>query len=61
MNTKKVFADWNADYYYNEVHTKPGCKASDCIKCGKCEDACPQKLPIRELLESVAEEFEKKR
>lgn len=59
MNTKQIYHDWNADYYYNVVHTAPGRKASDCIKCGKCEKACPQHLNIRTLLESVAKEFEK--
>lgn len=34
-------------------------KASDCIKCGKCEKIYPQHLPIRSLLENVAAEFEK--
>ncbi len=33
-------------------------KASDCIKCGKCEKECPQYLKIRELLDKVAAEFE---
>ena len=59
MNTKNLYRDWNADYYYNEVHTKTGGKASECIKCGKCEKACPQHLPIRNLLTDVAKEFEK--
>ena len=59
MNAKMLHHDWNADYYYNQVHTSEGRKASDCIKCGKCEKACPQHLPIRELLVSVAKEFEK--
>ena len=59
MNTKNIYRDWNADYYYNEVHTKNKGKASDCIKCGKCEAACPQHLPIRKLLEDVKKEFEK--
>ena len=60
MNTKQIHHDWNADYYYHNVHTAPGRKASDCLKCGKCEKACPQHLPIRQLLEDVAKEFEKK-
>ena len=59
MNTKQVYRDWNADYHYNVVYTAPGRKASDCIKCGKCEKVCPQHLPIRKLLEDVAAEFEK--
>ena len=60
MNTKQIHHDWNAHLYYDEVHTAPGRRASDCIKCGKCEKACPQHLPIRQLLENVANEFEKK-
>lgn len=59
MNSKKLYKDWNADYYYG-IHTGPGRRASDCLKCGKCEKACPQHLPIRQLLEDVAKEFEKK-
>lgn len=61
MNDKTIFKNWNADYYYNEVHTKPGSKASDCIKCGECEQICPQHLSIRELLTKVASEFESQR
>jgi predicted aldo/keto reductase-like oxidoreductase len=32
--------------------------ASQCKDCGKCEEACPQHLPIPELLKDIAEEFE---
>ena len=33
-------------------------KASDCIRCAKCERICPQKLPIRTLLVEVAKAFD---
>ena len=33
-------------------------RASDCIRCGKCELACPQSLPIRTLLEKCAAVFD---
>ena len=59
MNIKQLHHDWNADYYYEEVHTAPGRRASDCLKCGKCEKICPQHLPVRKLLEEVAKEFDK--
>ena len=38
---------------YN-MRTREGGKASECVACGACEDACPQHLPIRDLLAEVA-------
>lgn len=58
LNSKKIHNDWNANFYYDSVHTKNHGKASSCIKCGKCENICPQHLPIRDLLKTVAKEFE---
>lgn len=49
---------WTAQtLYYTHLKEIFG-KASDCIKCGKCETMCPQHLPIREYMEDVAEHFE---
>lgn len=58
MNDKRTFKDWNSDWYYM-VHTQKGGKASECVKCAKCEQTCPQHLKIRDLLVEVAKEFEK--
>ena len=43
---------------YREVTGEERGKASDCIACGKCEQQCPQHLPIRELLKEVASSLE---
>ena len=59
MNTKQIYHDWNADFYYNNVYTGADRRASDCIQCGRCEKACPQHLPIRRLLTEIAAEFDK--
>ena len=60
LNAHEAFHNWNTAYYYNNVITGDGHgKASECIRCGKCEKVCPQHLPIRELLKKVAAAFEK--
>lgn len=44
-------------YYNNTVLAGFG-RASECLKCGKCETACPQHLPIRKYLEEVSVMFD---
>ena len=51
-------ADHEADRAaYEELAAKGG-KASDCIGCGQCEGICPQKLPVIEYLQQVAQKME---
>ena len=69
INIPKYFELYNAEmkaenkgfsvqveYYDN--YTKTYGKASDCIRCRKCEKACPQHIRIAEALKKVAEAFE---
>jgi len=59
-NAHEAFHSWNTAYYFSNVIIGDGHgKASDCIRCGKCERVCPQHLPIRELLKDVAKTFER--
>ena len=56
-NSNEIFHGWNSGMYYRTAIAEGHGKASDCIKCGKCEKVCPQHLPIRDLLVKVAEKF----
>ena len=59
FNEEKVFTGVSRKWHYSMTTKKSG-KASDCIKCGACEDICPQHIKIRDMLETVAEHFEDK-
>ena len=59
LNSHEAFHNWHTKFYYNTVLTGGDHgKASDCIKCGKCEKVCPQHLEIRDLLMKVAKVFD---
>ncbi|MBR2810621.1 MAG: 4Fe-4S dicluster domain-containing protein, partial [Solobacterium sp.] len=49
-NRKKGSPEFRTRREYTIVTQDKG-RASDCIQCGQCENACPQHLPIIELLE----------
>ncbi len=50
---------WTANFVNYENLARHFGKASDCLACGQCEGVCPQQLPIIELMQKVAEFFEK--
>lgn len=59
LNEKAISNSWSAGYFYKtEVISGGKGKASDCIKCGLCEKACPQGLSIRDLLQEAVKTFE---
>lgn len=49
---------WTPQGEYYERLTGTFGRASDCIACGQCENACPQHLPVIEHLKTVAGYFE---
>lgn len=69
VNIPGCFEVWNTYHMYqnynvvkweweNEVGEKA--QAKNCIKCGKCEKQCPQKLSIRSDLEKVQRDLDAK-
>ena len=64
-----TFRAWNTYHMYQNYHTASWLwehemgeahQPKNCIKCGKCEKLCPQKLPIREDLARAQEDLDKK-
>ncbi len=51
--------DENREKYMEKMADEK--KAIACVRCGQCEEACPQNLPIMDLLEDVTAYFENPR
>lgn len=68
VNIPGTFRIWNTYHMYQNYnivkgrweHMEESARPKNCIKCGKCEQACPQKLNIREDLEKAQEDLDKK-
>lgn len=69
VNIPECFSVWNTYHMYqnyNMVKWKwengigEAAQAKNCIKCGKCEALCPQKLSIREDLARAQADLDKK-
>lgn len=63
------FRAWNTYHMYQNYNMVKGSwerglgdekQAKNCIKCGKCEKVCPQKIQIRADLEKVQADLDKK-
>lgn len=51
------YTRYNLKEWATERYGSLSKKASDCIKCGKCETRCPYDLPIREMLDNVTQKL----
>ena len=59
-NTYHMYQNYNVVSWQWEREIGESKQAKNCIKCGKCEQLCPQKLSIRADLEKVQADLDKK-
>lgn len=67
VNIPGNFKIWNTYHMYQNYNKvkkaweeEEASQPKNCIKCGKCEAVCPQKISIREDLEKVQADLDKK-
>ena len=59
-NTYHMYQNYNVVRWNWENQLGESKQAKNCIQCGKCEQACPQKLSIREDLKKVQADLDAK-
>ena len=57
LNNAAMYDDLKSARFSYNIHIKEHYRASRCIQCGKCEQACPQHIPIAEKLKEVVDAF----
>lgn len=60
VNNRRRYRDSRSEMAYQRALTAGSARASACVQCGQCESACPQHLPIIEVLKEAAEAFDTK-
>jgi predicted aldo/keto reductase-like oxidoreductase len=60
LNDASLFDDPTVEKasYQIGLQLKTSTKASSCTRCGQCEEACPQNVPVADKLEDAARLFE---
>lgn len=59
LNAARLYpGDRRADDLYRRAVSGPRGTASSCIACRRCENSCPQHLPVVSLLQEAAERFD---
>jgi len=57
VNEGSMFGSWDAQRKRYSQLKSEGSSADSCIRCGACEDKCPQHIAIRDELAGVAEQL----
>ena len=57
-NHEALFDDFRKAKFWTTGFLKPEQRASNCNSCGRCENHCPQNLPIRDLLKDIKARYE---
>jgi predicted aldo/keto reductase-like oxidoreductase len=57
VNEGSMFGSWDTQRKRYAQMKSEGSSAESCIRCGACEDKCPQHIAIRDELAGVAEQL----